>query len=130
MNRNVWKGILFLWSMNKNSLCCHDTLISLYREEAMKSFYTSSIKKLWRLHQNKHREFLNWQGRMSIKETVQVLFRNQGMYNGLIVIWLLYAWFVAGSLTFSRLFLIYIYMCALFIVALISQKLILFKRVL
>lgn len=50
---------------------------------------------------------------MSIKETVQVLFRNQGMYNGLIVICLLYAWFVAGSLTFSRLFLIYIYMCAL-----------------
>lgn len=45
---------------------------------------------------------------MSIKETVQVLFRNQGMYNGLIVICFLYAWFGAGSLVFSRLFLIYI----------------------
>ena len=45
---------------------------------------------------------------MSIKKTVQVLFRNQGIYNGLIVIFFLYAWFGAGSLAFSRLFLIYI----------------------
>lgn len=45
---------------------------------------------------------------MSIKKTVQVLFRNQGIYNGLIVICLLYAWFGAGSLVFSRLFLFYI----------------------
>ena len=45
---------------------------------------------------------------MSIKKTVQALFRNQGMYNGLIVICFLYAWFGAGSLAFSRLFLIYI----------------------
>lgn len=40
------KAFFFYGQMNKNSLCCHDALISLYREEAMKSFYTSSIKKL------------------------------------------------------------------------------------
>jgi len=57
---------------------------------------------------------------------VQVLFRN---HNGLIVICLLYGWFGAGSLAFSRLFLIYI-ICVTCYGAITRQKSLLFKQLL